>query len=215
MKTNIDTGEFRAFKKIPRLFRDIIITEKLDGTNAQLYIEDIPYQEYTSRQEHVATVRTSVYADNGFGPDGFVRVLRAGSRTRWITPENDNFGFAAWAYDNANELLQLGPGHHFGEWWGRGVQRGYGLTERRFSLFNTTRWEGTPPAPCSVVPVLYSGVNDTAAIVDALCRLREGGSLAAPGYMNPEGIIVYHVASNYLFKVTLDNDGTPKSTLQN
>lgn len=41
-----------------------------------------------------------------------------GSRTRWITPQDDNYGFSKWAHDHRDELMQLGPGHHFGEWWG-------------------------------------------------------------------------------------------------
>lgn len=30
--------EFKAWPKIPRLFRDVIITEKIDGTNAAIHI---------------------------------------------------------------------------------------------------------------------------------------------------------------------------------
>jgi hypothetical protein len=54
------------FPRVPRLNREVLITEKIDGTNAQVFIAE----------------------------DG-ERIL-AGSRTRWITPEVDNFGFAAW-----------------------------------------------------------------------------------------------------------------------
>jgi hypothetical protein len=32
--------EFVPFPKIKRLFRDVIVTEKLDGTNGQIYIHD-------------------------------------------------------------------------------------------------------------------------------------------------------------------------------
>lgn len=71
------------------------------------------------------------------GEDGTFLV---GSRSRWITPENDNHGFAKWAYRHKDELMLLGPGHHFGEWWGRGVQRGYNQIEKHFSLFNVKRW---------------------------------------------------------------------------
>ena len=92
-----------------RLSRECIITEKLDGTNAQICITE--------------------------AGDFLV-----GSRTRWITPEYDNFGFARWAHENRDDLMTLGVGKHFGEWWGMGIQRNYGLTERRFSLFNVTRW---------------------------------------------------------------------------
>jgi hypothetical protein len=107
-KPDIDLEEF---PKMARLSREVIITEKIDGTNAQICI----------------------------GEDGSFQV---GNRTRGITPENDHFGFAAWEYANQYELLQLGAGRHFGEWWGQGIQRGYGLTEKRFSLFDTARQHG-------------------------------------------------------------------------
>lgn len=170
---------YPAFPKIARLKRGIVITEKIDGTNALV---------------HVAN-------------DGTVR---AGSRTRWITPESDNFGFARWVADHVDELRTLGPGHHYGEWWGQGIQRRYGLEEKRFSLFNATRWnKEPPPACCHVVPLLYAGPMG-GAVDECLERLRVEGSLAAPGFMNPEGIIVFHSAASKLFKVTLDNDGEPK-----
>ncbi len=61
--------EFEGFGKIARLSRECVITEKIDGTNAQICITE----------------------------DG---QFLTGSRTRWITPEDDNFGFsksANWA----------------------------------------------------------------------------------------------------------------------
>ncbi|HLE80817.1 MAG TPA: RNA ligase family protein, partial [Dehalococcoidia bacterium] len=103
-----DLEDFQEFGKIYRLSRDCIITEKIDGTNAQVVVLE----------------------------DG--RVL-AGSRNRWITPEADNFGFARWVKEHEEELRSLGPGRHYGEWWGSGIQRGYGLKEKRFSLFNVSR----------------------------------------------------------------------------
>lgn len=36
------------------------------------------------------------------------------------------------------------------------------------------------------------------------------GSFAAPGFMRPEGIIVYHSASGHVFKVLLEDDDRPK-----
>ena len=41
MKTLPPPG-FVEFRKIPRLNRDIIITEKIDGTNASIVIEEVP-----------------------------------------------------------------------------------------------------------------------------------------------------------------------------
>lgn len=174
------TIEFEAFPKMARLFREVTITEKIDGTNAQVIVTE----------------------------DGEVA---AASRTRLITPENDNFGFAAWVAKHADELRALGPGRHFGEWWGRGVQRTYSLPLRKFSLFNSLRWAEIRPACCDVVPVLYSGVFTPSCVFDALRVLRTEGSKAAPGFMKPEGIVVWHDAARSYFKVTLENDDKPKA----
>lgn len=176
--------EFEEFAKIPRLKRDCVITEKIDGTNAQIHITE----------------------------DGDVL---AGSRSRYITPEEDNFGFAKWVESNREELAKLGHGRHFGEWWGSGVQRGYGLIkgEKRFSLFNVGRWEDAAllPSCVSLVPVLYRGPFSIDAIDAALKDLADNGSKASPGFMKPEGVIVYHAASRSLFKVTIEKDEEPKT----
>ena len=164
---------FIPFPKLSRLFRDIIITEKLDGTNAQVVVFE----------------------------DGTVR---AGSRSRWITPEDDNFGFAAWVRHHEDELRNLGVGRHFGEWWGKGIQRGYGLDHRRFSLFNVSRWadDAVRPSCCHVVPILWSGIFCEWYIREAANELKHNGSKAAPGFMNPEGIIIFHEPSGHLYKYT-------------
>ena len=198
-----DEHPFTAFPKMARLQREVIVTEKIDGTNAQIHITD----------------------------DG---KMLFGSRARWITPGDDNFGFAKWATDNKEELLKLGPGRHFGEWWGRGIQRNYGLSYRRFSLFNVVRWclhNETPkaiptadprtikmqdmlPACCHLVPILWQGLFYYCWPENILTRLRNEGSHAAPGFMDPEGIILFHVAGNVGFKMTINNDGVPKSNLK-
>jgi hypothetical protein len=143
------------------------------------------------------------------GEDGSFQV---GSRSKWITPEDDNHGFARWAYANRDCLMQLGPGLHHGEWWGQGIQRKYGLTEKRFSLFNTTRWGAERPECCHVVPVLARGIGFTPTH-EALNVLRSVGSVAAPGFDKPEGIVVYHAHGNVMFKVTLERDEEPKGKL--
>lgn len=92
---------------------------------------------------------------------------------------------------------------------GKGIQRGYGLTEKRFSLFNTAKWGGNNsenrPKCCHVVPVLGAWQMDTQKIKEVLEDLKATGSKASPGYMDVEGIIVYHPASNQLFKYTVDD----------
>jgi hypothetical protein len=61
-----------------------------------------------------------------------------------------------------------------------------------------------------VVPVLYRGDFDLDAIEGELNVLHAFGSAAAPGFMKPEGVVIYHTAANQLFKVTLEGDGKPK-----
>lgn len=211
------TFEFQEFPKMARLSREMLVSEKIDGTNAQVLI-------------------TTLIEDGWFGIPYIVanihgRMIQAGSRTRWITPADDNHGFAAWVRDHAEELLGLGDGRHFGEWWGAGIQRGYGLKEKRFSLFNATRWaahdqtllsiqsqdpraqpkwQERPPDCCGVVPVLYKGPFDTAAVDRCIESLRLTGSVAAPGYLLPEGVVVFHTAGNVGFKKTIDKDDAPK-----
>ncbi len=174
--------EFKEFPSIGRLSRDIVITEKLDGTNASVTITE----------------------------DG---QFLTGSRNRWITPQDDNYGFSKWAHENKDELLKLGVGSHFGEWWGQGIQRKYGLSEKRFSLFNVGRWnEENKPLCCHVVPTLYKGDFCTVAINQVMYELSGfNGSAAAPGFMNPEGVVIYHKQANVLFKKTFEHDDKGKS----
>lgn len=169
--------EFVEWPKIARLSREIIVTEKIDGTNGVIYI----------------------------GEDG---QFLAGSRTQWLIG-SDNHGFAAWAAANRDELMKLGPGRHYGEWWGSGIQRGYGLPkgEKRFSLFNVSRWtDEVRPACCHVVPILYRGDFTTTAIEAQLSRLQAYGSIAAPGFMKPEGVVIFHPQGNVGFKKTIERD---------
>lgn len=172
------TTDFVPWPKTPRLTNEcMIVTEKIDGTNAQVFITE----------------------------DG---TIRAGSRNRWITPEDDNYGFAAWVRENQEELLKLGPGRHYGEWWGRGIQRGYGMADRHFSLFEVHRWwkPGLElPACVNLVPVLHQGIADSVGIHAALDRLKAEGSLASPGFRNPEGIIVQYLTTKARYKYLIDN----------
>ncbi len=123
------------------------------------------------------------------------------SRTRFITPESDNFGFASWAYSHKDELLHLGPGYHYGEWWGLGIQRGYNQTEKRFSLFNSRRWgkhNPNTPSCVSVVPIL-----PTNGVADTIEYLKTNGSVVAPGFLNVEGAIMYEPDTDTCFKIII------------
>lgn len=183
--TNI---EFTPFQKIGRLSREIIITEKIDGTNGVIQIDE----------------------DLNF---------IVGSRNQWIIPGKDNHGFLAWALKNQEELVAiLGVGRHYGEWWGQGIARKYGLAEKRFSLFNVSRWADADKRPscCHVVPELYRGDFDTEQVKFVMAKLALTGSIAAPGFMRPEGVVIYHGQSNSLFKKTYekDQDGKGREPIQ-
>jgi hypothetical protein len=203
--------DFQAWPKTPRLFREITVTEKLDGTNAAVQI--IP----VANLDRITTEDGDLI--EFFDPqpiavvDGFA--VYAQSRNRLIFPgkTTDNYGFAGWVENNAASLVEdLGEGIHYGEWWGQGVARKYDAKVKTFSLFNTARYADitfTTPN-LDVVPVLYEGENNTAAITAALTLLGAGGSVASPGFMNPEGVIVFHSASRQVFKVTLDSNDAGK-----
>lgn len=164
---------YPAFKKIPRLSRECVITEKIDGTNGLIYIDD----------------------------QG--NLMGVGSRNRWLTEDADNFGFFKWCKEHAEQLITLGPGYHYGEWWGPGIQRGYGIVEKRFSLFHCN----VPPPSCvSVVPILYKGPFSTIAVEETLTALAATGSIASPGFMRPEGVVVYHTGSGNSYKKTFEGD---------
>lgn len=98
---------------------------------------------------------------------------------------------------------------------GNGIQRGYDLKEKRFSLFNTHKWSDPEVRPkcCHVVPVLEKFETFNTDFIDtALDELAQVGSVAAPGYMNPEGIVIMHKASGHLYKKTIKDDGKPKGS---
>ena len=231
MEQNLD---FLEFPKMARLSREMIITEKIDGTNSQIFIWD---------EEKDIKIEDGTVQKKGKKPDNIPFIysdgnlhIATGSRTRWITPKDDNYGFSKWVFENSGKLIELNDGRHFGEWWGSGVQRGYGLQkgDKRFSLFNVSRWalHGTQPRLipnadptiekfqdvlpeiCSLVPELYRGQFDTQKINEVLEDLKINGSYASKGFMKPEGIIAFHVAANIGFKKTIEKDEIPKSLVR-
>ena len=130
---------------------------------------------------------TYVITEKLDGSNGCVIVTEHGdvfaqSRTRVLTEDSDNYEFCKWVNGNKDELLKLGVGYHYGEWWGKGINRNYGLREKRFSLFN--HYVENLPDCVSVVPI----VADT--YEQAWERLDREGSIAVPGYMSPEGFVL-------------------------
>lgn len=185
---------FKAWPKIPRLENEVYhITEKIDGTNAAIIVQAKTAENKLPTPMPILET-TSHY-------------IWAQSRTRLITPEDDNFGFAKWVKENAEQLIKdLGEGYHFGEWWGQGIQRGYDLDHKQFSLFNPTKQSSI----CCNIPILIGDFEDwdTWPLSLKIAYLREqlklNGSFVAPGYMRPEGLVIYAEKAKCYWKVIID-----------
>ena len=163
--------EFIKFRKIER-FKGVgmSITQKIHGTNAQILIKKLDSGEW---------------------------LFKTGSRTRWIAPGDDNYGFAAWAYSIKEQLIEgLGEGLHFGEWAGAGINSGEGLTQKTFVLFDWRRHqkailEGKFPENVTHAPVLmHPGKHSLEKIKEVMDDLKLNGSRLSPGFMRPEGIVI-------------------------
>lgn len=173
--------EFKVFKEWPKISRHdspVTVSEKIDGTNSAIVISDC-------------------------GTEFFCQ-----SRNKIITPgKTDNAGFAGWVESVKGTLIEeLGPGYHYGEWCGSGLQRNYGLKHKEFRLFNTRRWSGYEFKTPNVghTPVLYEGPCDWALIQGLAEKLRSEGSVFAPGFMRPEGMVIYYQHDGSLKKYILD-----------
>ena len=162
------------FKAWPKMGRDnpfmVTITEKIDGTNSCIIIED-------------------------------GEVVAVQSRKRFITPDDDNYGFATWVEAHKEELKGLGDGYHYGEWAGPGIQKNpLKLPEKTFFLFHTYR-EGNCPECCKVVPVLFQGIMDQSTVPSLLANLE------ADPEVEHEGVVVYYHAFRMRTKHTIKNPG--------
>lgn len=188
--------EFVSFPKIGRVSATATITEKIDGTNGQLLFNEEGRMLVGSRKREVFPEGT-VWEEYADFPD----------------KGTDNFGFALWAYARRPDLFKfLGPGRHYGEWAGQGIQRTYGMDEKRFYLFNTARFgPGRQEIPehlaeqgLDSVPVLYEGPFGTDSAADAMTDLLLEGS-RLNNFDNPEGIITYMHGLKVYSKMTFDN----------
>ena len=183
---------FERFDKIGRLNKLCTITEKVDGTNAQIVFDEFGNVLVGSRTREIF-------------PNGTEGKLKG----------CDNHGFALWVHENRVSLFEyLGEGRHFGEWAGKGIQKRYkNLDEKRFYLFNTFRF-GTDENPIpeeisymglDVVPILHEGDFDSDTVEQVMTELLEDGSYI-DGSDNPEGVIVYHHGLRTYAKVTYEYD---------
>lgn len=192
---------FESYPKMPRMKGALMtITEKIDGTNAQILIADGEVQLVGSRKREIF-------------PD-VARVVNVDGVTVTSKQTLDNYGFARWVLDNEAGLVEfLGDGRHYGEWAGLGIQKNpLGLPEKMFFLFNTHR---NPPEKFEAighhvpqlraVPVLLAGTFSMGEINLTLSGLLQFGSQVddATTPQNPEGVVIS--AFGQKFKRTADD----------
>jgi RNA ligase-like protein len=216
--------EFEAWPKTPRLSSGgVTITEKIDGTNACVVIMPVDHPANTVESMNGVSLVEKTLNDHSVG----LWVVGAQSRKRLIFPGQDNAGFAGWVQENAVDLFDLlGPGRHFGEWWGQGIQRRYNMDHKVFSLFNTHKWskvaqqrtewfERARDINMDLVPTLYQGKFSDQAIENALHVLWANGSFAAHQWgqagQDAEGVIIRHQSLGGNLKAFVEDDDVPKS----
>jgi hypothetical protein len=230
---NEDTfGQFKSWGSTPRFHKSLHITEKIDGTNAGVSVQGIPFG-------HLSTINIPEDACpviNEQTSQAFL--VRAQSRKRIITPGNDNFGFASWVWENADGLANLlGYGYHYGEWYGEGIQKNpLAVAGRRWALFNTWHWGSKPNLDrlkmvdipgLTLVPVLHDEHRDGPAdymtipnIMEDLAlhgskadgaeMVRQGYDWEPDVYKQPEGIIVWQRETRQRYKILLREDDKHK-----
>lgn len=176
--------EFIKWPKIKRFPAGMfcVVTEKIDGTNACIAIDE----------------------------DG--KLSHVQSRSRVLSVENDNHGLCKWATENKEEVELLGPGYHFGEWAGPKINRNrHQLTENKFYLFPTNKWlprilsgddsDYWPfPAGVQTVPLLYSGTYSDGLMLELMDKLKNSREY------DPEGLVLFFPEMGGSLKFKFDDD---------
>lgn len=205
--------DFLKWPSIPRLSKETMtVTEKIDGTNSAIRIR--PFDETVDNSEAIGEI---------FLGEGPVYTVWVQSRNRFISPgkSTDNAGFAGWVNDNLDQLVTvLGPGDHYGEWWGSGVQRGYNQKDKHFSLFNARRWlellhtiEPYEGLNLHTVPLLYTGQYDGAKVQELRQNLIDNGTTLTKNF-RAEGMVVELREIGAKYKVLCENDEVHKWQLK-
>lgn len=212
--------QFESFPDIKKLGSAVLfITQKIHGSNAQIYVFEKKTLLCVESRDITETQINEKYPNKKLEiipiPDHSKSVwvqettldLVCGSRSQWVAPGKDNFGFAEMVYANKQEFIdKLGPGRHYGEWAGPGINSGEGLTQKYFILFDHWRYpaERALPPNTLVVPVLYNGPFDMSKVEECMNDLRTNGSKLVPGFMAPEGVVVRIKGERY--KVVFQNE---------
>ena len=128
----------------------------------------------------------------------------AQSRSRIITPTDDNYGFARWVKENRRFLVSA-KATTSASGGGRASSASTAKSAS-VSRCSTCRWADGCGRPfcCDVVPTLLVGEFRSIDFARVEHDLRAGGSVAAPGFMKPEGFVVYHHRLNAYLKHPFD-----------
>lgn len=162
--------EFKAWPKIQRLDKNTVtITEKIDGTNACVIVDNGQVVGAQSRNRLL-----TLEADNM----GFANWVEQNKEP--LATLGDGYHYGEWA----------GPGIQ---------KNPHCLSQKTFFLFDSRMhglFENNPEHPAkdvvSVVPILYTGWYSPEIVDDILWYLEEGDiGLGAGKETNPEGIIIY------------------------
>lgn len=163
--------EITLFKGWPKIGRaspfSVTITEKMDGTNACIIIEEGSLVGVQSRKRMITP------EDDNFGFALWVK-----ENTAELLSLGDGYHYGEWA----GEGIQKNP---------------HNLTGRSLFLFNTFRWNvGNPNKPdiCEVVPILYEGILKEGTVAQVLAELiEESGSGVTPEGV----VVYYHAFRKY------------------
>lgn len=185
--TPAEQDAFKAYPKTVRLEAETItISEKIDGTNGLIFVSK--------------------------GNESEKMYVKAGSRSKWLVDDGskswDNHGFGAWVKENETELLNLPAGMHYGEWYGKGINSGYGMTERKFMLFNKKRYSELEDLPsCVELETILEenvSIDDLTSVLYELRRkMTLQGSYHVPTCINGkmvEGVILRFKLAGKIYK---------------
>ena len=169
--------EFKAWPKIGRENPfSVTITEKIDGTNACVIIENGEVVGAQSRKRLI-----NIENDN-YGFAGWVE-----KHKDELTGLGDGYHYGEWA----GLGIQKNP---------------HDLSRKHFFLFNTYRWsEANKPDCCDVVPVLFEGDLTPGRVPMLLEILEDHGSTVLDETGTSEGVIVYHHALRGYTKHTINS----------
>ena len=165
--------EFKSWGKIKRDNPlNVTITEKIDGTNACVIIQDNEVVGAQSRKRLI-TKDDDNYGFAQWAEDNSSDLIRLG----------DGYHYGEWA----GVGIQKNP---------------HKLDKKELFLFNTFRWNENNlnlPICCNVVPVLFSGLLEIITIDNVMRDLLDKAD--AQGY-TAEGIVIYSHAFRQYTKQT-------------